>query len=94
MVFGPIDPIRFSSGMRPTFIHQLTWWVTFVPHLIEANQVHGAAGHELLADRLGIEFRLFQRFPAEDRHELVGRRAPLRGDGGEPDWRTEWLTCQ
>jgi hypothetical protein len=82
MVFGPIDRTVLLPSQYPTFCHPCRWWDTFVPDLVESDHVHGARRHNLLADLLGVKLGLFQRFPAEDRHQLIGRRPVLGRNRG------------
>jgi hypothetical protein len=45
------------------------------------QQLHRAAGEQLLTRLFGIDLGLFDRLPAEDRHQLMGGRTVLCGYG-------------
>jgi hypothetical protein len=45
------------------------------------QQIHRAAGEQLPTRLFGIDLGLFDRLPAEDRHQLMGGHTVLCGDG-------------
>jgi hypothetical protein len=69
-------------GASAGFIINLTRGLFgLVASACKRQQIHRAAGEQLLTGPVGIDLGLFDRLPAEDRDQLMGGRTVLRGNG-------------